>query len=61
MLKLRKMENSHCDFLYFWIFLFLGFFLRNLASNAQTNLDIERRQLPDNGAKILFVLEQVGE
>ena len=43
------------------MFFFGGFFQKNLDSNAQTNLNIERRQLPDNGAKILFCLEQVGE
>ena len=50
------MENSHLDcffsnFLFFKIF--FGFFKR-LASNAQVNPNIEKRQLPGNGAKNLL-------
>jgi len=29
----------------------LDFFLKGLASNAQTNPNIEKHQLPDNGTK----------
>jgi len=55
MLELRKMKNSHFYFFIFLFFeIFLDFFQKGLASNAQTNPDIEKHQLPGNGAKNLL-------
>ena len=34
---------------------FFGFFQKGLALNAQTNPDIEKHQLPDNGTKKIVV------
>jgi len=50
------MENSHLErnFLIFLILSFVLDSLKALVSNAQVNLNVERRQLPGNGAKNLL-------
>jgi len=50
------MKNNHFDsfFKFFEILNFFGFF-KNLASNAQTNHNIENHQLPGNDTKNLIV------
>jgi len=55
------MEKSHLEFFFFEIFeyfiLFFGF-SKGLASNTKVNPNIEKQQLPGNGAKNLFGKKQ---
>ena len=54
--KLRLLENSHFKFLFlnFLFFKFVLDFFKGLVSNAQANPNIEKHQIPGNGAKNLI-------
>ena len=48
------MQNSHSDSFFKNLINFFRFFKKGLASNAQTNPDIEKHQLVSNDAKNLM-------